>query len=198
MKKILNTVLAIASITLYSCSKEYELQQSIFIEDPNSPGLPMYTEWGYNTFGAYYDRLVMTNGDAVPMKVVSRDTGTTISFYGYINEDLETKDVQFDFMFPDWHPNEYTKLIILNDTTFSLLDPNCSVSMIINDEIQNTEILNGELNFKRAQNLFVDNYPEEVILSGFFHFQITIDSIPVSIDDGRFDMGVGTRNFFVY
>lgn len=198
MKKTLNILLAILSIVFYSCSKEYELQESVFIEDPYSPGLPMYTEWGYNTFGAYFDRDVYTQGSAVPLKVISRTTGTTFQFLGVVQSDFEDIDVQLEFKFSDFRPGEYTDLIDLHDTTINLLDTNSVVSIKIGGDAKSTELLNGELIFKRAQNLYVDTYLEEVILSGYFHLQVVIDSIPVSIDDGRFDMGVGSRNFFVY
>jgi len=47
-------VLIISSL-LVSCSRDsdFYLQQSIFIEDPLNPGLPIYSEWGYNTFGVF-------------------------------------------------------------------------------------------------------------------------------------------------
>ena len=44
------------AIILASCSKEFELDKSVFIPDKDYPDLPAYTEWGYNTFGALYDR----------------------------------------------------------------------------------------------------------------------------------------------
>ena len=40
----------------FGCSREYNLEQTIFIYDPEFQDLPIYSEWGYNTFGAYYDR----------------------------------------------------------------------------------------------------------------------------------------------
>jgi hypothetical protein len=48
----------------------------------------------------------------------------------------------------------------------------------------------GELHFIRVQKLFVDNNPQETILSGTFKFQGIMDGTPVSVTLGRFDVGV--------
>ena len=61
-----------------SCEKleDFSLSGTIFIEDPYYPGLPIYSEWGYNTFGAYIDRKpFISTSDDLPIKViVNRDT----------------------------------------------------------------------------------------------------------------------------
>jgi hypothetical protein len=59
MKKILIAFVSVLSLNLlFSCQKmsDYELSGTFFIEDPYYPGLPIYSEWGYNTFGAYIYR----------------------------------------------------------------------------------------------------------------------------------------------
>jgi hypothetical protein len=59
-------------------------------------------------------------------------------------------------------------------------------------------ILSGELTFKRAQNLLVDEKQVEVILSGYFEFKALIDNEPVTISNGRFDVGISPDNFYNY
>ena len=68
-----------ALLLIVACSKETELGKSVFIPDSDFPDLPAYSEWGYNTFGAYYDReLFVYNESEVPAKVIN--TGGRTSF----------------------------------------------------------------------------------------------------------------------
>ncbi|MBN2165234.1 MAG: hypothetical protein JW717_03055 [Marinilabiliaceae bacterium] len=56
---------------LASCTSDYELEESIFVADSEFPELPEYSEWGYNTFGAFYDRKhFVSNNSEVPVKVI--------------------------------------------------------------------------------------------------------------------------------
>ena len=49
MNKIINNRSFQVLIIIISCKKDKNLRDSIFIEDFESPGLPIYSEWGYNT-----------------------------------------------------------------------------------------------------------------------------------------------------
>jgi hypothetical protein len=60
------------------------------------------------------------------------------------------------------------------------------------------EVLQGKLEFKKARQLMVDTDQIEVILSGYFAFLALVDGEPVSVTDGRFDVGIGEDNFFKY
>jgi hypothetical protein len=66
LQRILLAIFCLASL---GCSDEMEFQKSVYIRDSENPGLPKYTERGYNTFGAYLDRKVFESGDQTPMKV---------------------------------------------------------------------------------------------------------------------------------
>ncbi len=57
MKKI-NIILFAFAIVSLSCTRYTDLNDSIYVNDPYIDGLPAYTEWGYNTFGANYDRVI--------------------------------------------------------------------------------------------------------------------------------------------
>ncbi|MBN2274317.1 MAG: hypothetical protein JXR41_06210 [Bacteroidales bacterium] len=202
-----NNIIHLAFITLLfsiSCSEEADLATSIFIPDDEFPELPAYTEWGYNTFGAYYDRqLFIYNDYYVPAKVIN--TGEKTSFvlkgtknnynyyYGYDNNSMSVSFDLYGFL-----PDAYIELIALNDTTIDLLNPLCKVVVTYDTIAREEHILNGTLQFKRAQNLIVDKRPVEVILSGYFSFQALVDDEPISVTSGRFDVGIGYDNFFRY
>ena len=51
------TLIVILSFLLFGCynEKDFELNQSVFIEDSLYPNFNIL-EWGYNTFGVYIDR----------------------------------------------------------------------------------------------------------------------------------------------
>jgi hypothetical protein len=185
-----------------SCSKETELMKSVFIPDDDYPDLPAYTEWGYNTFGAYYDReLFIYNESEVPAKVVNTGGKTSFTFKGQKGSSdysYDYTDMSLIFDFIGFAPQSYSDLVVLDDISVDLTDPACKVSVLIDTSKYEVDILNGTIYFKRAQNLLVDKKEIEVILSGTFDFQAVIEGEPVSITLGRFDVGIGPDNFFKY
>lgn len=203
MKKQIITSLLVIFIIFAGCSKETELKKSVFIPDDDYPDLPAYTEWGYNTFGAFYDReLFIYNDNTVPVKVINNGLKTSFilkgekssaSYYSYNYSDMS---MSFDLY--GFSPESFSDLLALNDTVINLTDTLCQVSVLIDNDKYEANILNGALEFKRAQNLLVDKKQIEVILSGIFEFQAIIDGEPVSITLGRFDVGVSPDNFFKY
>ena len=203
MKKIVYPSIIIIAI-MAGCSKEYELRKSVFIADPDFSELPAYTEWGYNTFGAFYDRqLFLYSEQEVPGKVIC--TGGTTTFvlkgqknsYGYYYwDDANEMSVTFDL--PLIQPAVYSDLINLNKIKFDLTGEGCRVSIHMDGETFEPQILQGELEFKKAQQLFVDTQLTEVILSGLFSFQALVNGEPISVSEGRFDVGIGSDNFFKY
>jgi len=194
MKKITLIISILAIFFLSNCSKDGGLEKTIFYPDPEFPDLPMYTEWGYNTFGAYYDRQVFTStNDIVPLKVIVKDGFTSFRFNGRLGYN---GDMSITFTMNDFLPNIYQDLIDLDQKTLDLKSPNYNVSIRIDGIEQQIYLLGGNLNFKKAQNLFVDKKAEEVILSGTFEFQVVIDDEPFTISRGRFDQGISYDNFF--
>jgi hypothetical protein len=95
-------------------------------------------------------------------------------------------------------PGQYSNLVELNDTTLDLKKPGIQVMFTIDNTKYTPDILSGELTFKRVQYLSVDKKPVEVILSGYFDFKAIIDNKPVTVSDGRFDVGVNTDNFYSF
>lgn len=203
MRKNLIKLFISVVILSVSCSKEYELNKSVFIPDRDFPDLPAYTERGYNTFGAYYDReLFLYDDNTVPVKVINTGGKTSFTLKGHKGNtgyySGTSSQMSLSFGLHGFLPDSYSDLIALNDTIINLQDSLCQVSLLIDNAEPNVRILNGSLNFKRAQNLIVDKEQVEVILSGTFEFQALIDNEPISITSGRFDVGVGTGNFFRY
>lgn len=201
MKNIVLFSIVLVALLLGSCRKESELQKSVFIPDAEFPELPEYSEWGYNTFGAYYDRQAfVSNSYEVPMKVVV--TNDSISFifqgykpgYGYNYADVLIMKI----CMANYEPLNYTELVSLNGVSFDLKADSCVVSFSNNEVTHIANILDGTLQFKRAQNLFVDDQQVEVILSGYIHFNAVVNQMPISINEGRFDVGIGETNFFNY
>jgi len=184
------------------CSKENELKKSVMVYDKEFTDLPAYTEWGYNTFGAYYDREVFSwNNEMVPAKVIVSDNemlfildGQKGTSYYYDNSEEMTLTLKLG----GFVPGKYTDLTILNDTIFDLTNPAYQVIVSIDTTKYKATILSGEFTFKRAQNLLVDKKQVEVILSGYFEFKALINAKPITVSDGRFDVGIGPDNFYMY
>lgn len=183
--------------TMFGCSKDAELKKSVFIPDPQSPDLPKYSEWGYNTFGSFYDRDTFISDDnAVPLKVTSVGGNTSFIFSGH--RDSGYNQMSITLVLHKLTPQTYADLSGLNNTTIDLTLPDYELLITENGITYQTKIISGSFQFKRARNLLVDDNPEEVILSGTFEFQTILNDVPVSFTDGRFDVGVGSSNFFKY
>jgi hypothetical protein len=204
-------IFLLASLILLaaSCKKDNDLSKSIFIHDPEFTELPAYSEWGYNTFGAYYDReIFVSNNNAVPVKVIATDSSFTFMLSGQKSElghyfydyhysyYYNAKPMKMTFDLPGFLPSTYQDLVNLNDVTFDLKNSKCKVMVSFDNISYPAVILSGELHFKRAQNLQVDMDQVEVILSGYFELRASINNEFISISDGRFDLGVSTENFF--
>lgn len=196
MKNNIIYPLLLSMLIFGACSKEAGLEKTIFFPDPDYPELPKYSEWGYNTFGAFYDRqaFVSTN-NIVPLKVIVKDGATTFRFSGRLEG---YRDMSILFVLPDYTPSVYTDLMDLNGKTIDLKSNENTVVIKIDNLEQPVALLNGNLDFVKVQNLYVDKVAEEVILSGEFEFQIVLDDEPFTVSRGRFDMGVSYDNFFVF
>ena len=192
IKEITTVLFALSLLT--DCSRDYDLERTIFFPDPEFPDLPMYTEWGYNTFGAYYDRQVFkSTNDIVPLKVIVRNDSTFFRFSGMLNN---YKEMSVTFTMNDFLPDVYNDLTQLDKKILDLRDPKYGVIIKIDGQQQEMILLGGSLEFKKAQNLIVDQKEEEIILSGTFEFQIVINDEPFTVSRGRFDQGISYDNFF--
>ncbi len=180
-----------------ACHREtgFLLEKTIFIEDQSCPRLPIYSEWGYNTFGAYKDREPFVSDNRVqPAKVEVKNDTCRLHFYGYWNN----VSAKLIFSFPDFNPETYEDLLFLDKKTFNLKDKTCLVSWETGNYAHEIRIIDGELNFKRAQKLYVDREITKTILSGTFQFKAVVEKQPVAVTNGRFDLGIGYNNFFCF
>lgn len=205
MKKIISGISITVILFLASCSEEIELKRIIFIPDTLYKDLPAYTEWGYNSFGAYYDMEPLISNDyGVTSKMINTGGKTSFSLSGHLSNGYyydysQNGIVSLIFDFYNFDPQSYTDLISLNNHTVDLTDPACRVRVVKDTRENELEILTGTMVFRRAQNLYVDTKLQEVILSGTFTFQALVDGEePISVTLGRFDVGIGFDNFFRY
>lgn len=194
--------LAVVIVLFASCAKENDLKESVFISDPDDYRLPAYSEWGYNTFGAYYDRDIFISNDVeVPVKVIVNDTATIFLFSGYSSWDenywyYNNSRMTMSFTLKGVQLNSYTDLIAYNDSIVDLAANNIEIDITKDTSVLTTRVMSGNLHFKRSQNLFVDDEQVEVILSGIFDFKAVINNEPVTISEGRFDFGINEDNFY--
>ena len=205
MKKIIILVSA-SLLFVMGCQMDNDLRESNMIFDSEYTDLPAYSEWGYNTFGAYYDReIFISNNLLVPAKVIVSNTETSFILYGqkganqyydYYSSSYNNNDMSLSFKLGGLKPVQYTDLTLLNDTIIDLKDPLNQVIVTIDTNEYLATILTGQLTFKKAQNLQVDKKQVEVILSGYFDCKALINNKPYTISNGRFDVGVSSDNFY--
>ena len=188
-------MLFIGIILLSGCSQDFQLQKSVFINDVNNPGLPEYSEWGYNTFGAYIDRTVFAStSEELPGKIVVNKDTFNLILKGRSGYEILT----LKFSIVGYMPADYPDLISLNDSTFDLKSANCIVSLGNPNNSKKLAVSEGKLYFKRVQKLYVDKELTESIVSGTFNFKTILNGEPIAISNGRFDFGIGYDNFFKY
>jgi len=195
MKKYSLFSFFIAIILLSGCSEDFQLQKSVFIEDVNYPGLPEYSEWGYNTFGAYIDRKVFasTESDLPGKIIVNKDT-----FHLILKGRSDYNTLILKFSVVGYSPADYPDLITLNDSTINLTGKACIVTLTDGYSPKKLTVTEGKLYFKRVQKLYVDRELTESIVSGTFNFKALNAGEPIAVSNGRFDLGVGYDNFFKY
>lgn len=184
-------------VILSSCEKmeDFSLSVTVFIEDPYYPGLPIYSEWGYNTFGAYIDRkpFISTNDD-LPVKIIVN----TDTLHLILRGRMGTQNVDLKFSIKGYSPATNFDLTELDNTTINLKDSGRSATLKIGNETTVLNLIEGELIIKRVQRLYVDEEPMRTILSGYFNFKTFLNNEPVAISYGRFDLGIGYENFYNY
>ena len=204
MKKyiILPIFALLTSSLLVSCSEggDFYLEQSIFIQDPANPGLPIYSEWGYNTFGVFVNRQpFISNRNHLPAQIIVYPDTMNLIMTGV--QGNTTRRTVLTFSFIGYTPRTYSDLIALNGVTIDLTDRTRSIVTLtetIGFQEITTELIpfNGEFTFNRVQNLVVDNELDKSIISGRFRFQTRYRNEYVTFDRGRFDFAIGFDNFF--
>ena len=180
-----------------ACQKmdDFFLSGTVFIEDPYYPGLPIYSEWGYNTFGAYIDRepFVSNIGD-IPVKVIVNTDTLRMILKGRMGD----QEVDLTFSVKGFSPETYYDLTVMDDTIINLKEIGRAVTMKIGDETIDLELIEGELTINRVQRLSVDEELTRTIMSGYFQLKTFLDNEPIAISQGRFDLGIGYENFYNY
>jgi len=186
-------IFTIFSFLLFSCSKT-DLDRTIFIPDEDDPTLPAYTEWGYNSFGAEYERdYFLASQRIVPCKIMCENDRLRFSLNGTIRNNSE---MSLEFIFPVTLMNEFTDLAQLNDVVIDLSSNDCTVKIWQGETEAVLEILDGKLHFKRIQLLHVDDKINRVIVSGIFELRFLQRGYPTTISNGRFDLGITNSVFY--
>lgn len=200
MKRILRfktaAVIVVIGAMLTSCAdSDFEISNSVFIQDYNYPGLPVYSEWGYNTFGMYIDRgTFISSNEFFPAKIIVNPDTFNITFNGKYNGTPAFLRIAII----GYTPIVYAELVELNDSTVDLKGDNCMVTLTHEGRTSLLKIIDGRLIFKRTQSLYVDKELMKTILSGKIEFKTFMNNQPVAITNGRFDLGIGYENFYCY
>ena len=195
MKKYLYTALFFIFL-LNSCYVDDNMDRTIFIPDANDPSLPAYSEWGYNSFGAVYDRsYFLASNNIVPCKITYQKG--ILNFYLIGNVYRESAEMMLTFSFPSQPIYNYADLVKLNNTTIDLLDASCTVKIKCHEIEDIVTPVSGNLTFKRVQLLKIDGEENRVILSGLFDLKFLKNDMPESISNGRFDVGIN-NDFYCF
>jgi hypothetical protein len=180
-----------------ACSKS-DFKETQYISDPDFPGLPIYSEMGYNTFGAYInDQTFTVSYDTYrPFYLVADRDNLTMTLYGQ-------RDGYLDMVFilpvdSTYHLEDYHSLLALDGKTFTIgtTPTSCNVRFdgYFAPEIES--IYSGYIKFEKVQQVIVDKTDTEVVVSGKFQFRaFTPDGTRIDVTGGRFDLGVDNANF---
>lgn len=189
-------VFTLILVVTAGCSRtfDYRISDSVFIEDVENPGLPIYSEKGYNSFGVYWGLTPWRTGSGHdPSKIVVNDDSCHIHLSGSIDGEIPYTLV---FSLSGYAPDSFTDLLSLNGKSFNLPATECAVSLLLGNSRRDLKIMEGEFKIKRVQNLYVDKELQGTILSGIFSFKATVDDEATTFSNGRFDMRFGEDNFY--
>ena len=205
MKKSIFTVITAMMILSSSCAYEPQMDRTVFIPDVTYSNLPAYTEWGYNSFGAIYDNRTyfLVSNNVVPCKIMYRDGLLRFLLSGVLKAESYGSDrdqLTLTFIFPEEDIVQYSDLLTFNDKQINLTDKNCEVKISRGEggNERTLEIVGGILHFKRAQQIYIDEALNRVILSGVFELRFLENEFPITISDGRFDVGINENVFYAY
>lgn len=195
MKKYI--IIAAALIAMTACSKS-DFKETQYISDPDYPGLPIYSEMGYNSFGAYInDKVFYSNWNDRPFYLVADRDNLTMTLYGRSNND--NFNMVFTLPIDTTYPLEdYHSLLILNGKSFTIdtIPMSCIVKMEGHYAPEIESIYSGYIKFEKVQQVLVDKTDAEVVVSGKFQFRaFTPDGTRIDVTGGRFDLGVDNANF---
>ena len=187
-------LVVVIGVLLSSCSKEV-MDRTIFIPDEIDRELPAYTEWGYNSFGAEYERdYFLVSNQIDPCKIVYNNYRLQFSLHGTNH----FGKMSLVFIFPSLEVRDFKDLMQLHDQKIDLSGGGCVVK-ILQDSIESVlDGVSGELYFKRAQLLSIDEKVNRVILSGTFELHFMKGDFPSYISNGRFDVGITKNVFYSY
>lgn len=180
----------------YRDTPDQDFAKPVFIEDVNNPGLPIASELGYNTFGAYYMSKVwaspkkldyIISGDQNIIGTISDSTVIHLEGNDYSNSPLEvailiTKNV---IVSDD-------DLLAFNKRSFDLRGD--SVKIRIGGLV--IKVLSGSINFSSVRTLVLDKKKMGTIISGAFEMTGMLNGNKVGLENGRFDLLVQSRSYF--
>ena len=181
-------------------------EEIIFIADESDHNLPAYTESGYNTFGALFEKdYFVVNKGITPLKMQYHQGKMLVVFDGvrkrtanFYSSNIYAPMTMY-FTFPFDECKSYEDLLKLHNTKINLTATGCEVKMKIGEASSATtlDVVEGELFFRRAQNLNIDDNRIGVILSGTFFVKFKKGSEYTVIKNGRFDFSIN-QNYFTY
>lgn len=173
---------------------DYRIANSVFIEDNESPGLPIYSEKGYNSFGVYWGLTPLTTQRPHDQSIILvKNDSCHIRFSGSTGQYPYTLQVSL----PGYTPKTFNDLLSLQDQKFDLSKSECAIFLFLDNRPIDFEVKEGSFTVKRTQNMYIDKELQGVVLSGIFSFKANVDGIPVTFSNGRFDMRFGGENFFL-
>lgn len=189
----LTVMLALFIATGCSYDFDYRISNSVFIEDEDKPGLPVYSEKGYNSFGVYWGLSPLSTQRPHDQSTIEvRNDSCHILFSGSVGQDPYTLVISI----PGYTPRTFTALLSLNDKNFDIEKSECAVQLLYGNRPLEFTAKEGSFTVKKAQNMYVDKELQSVVLSGIFSFKADIDTRSTTFSNGRFDMRFGEENFF--
>jgi hypothetical protein len=180
----------------YRDTPDQDFQKPVFIEDVNNPGLPIASELGYNTFGAYYMSKIWaspkTLGYLSPDDQTIIGTAQDSTVIHFVGNDWANRQLEIAVLITKNVIVSDDDLITFGKRSFDLRGD--SVKIRIGGAV--IEVLSGSIYFSSVRTLVLDKKKMGTIISGTFEMTGMLNGNKVGLENGRFDLLVQSRAHF--
>lgn len=190
-------ILGVVLLVVASCYREPEddIDKVVFIEDKNYPGLPIYSESGFDTFGAYINGKSWRSSAKEQFHLMAKHNSLFFTLYPDLKSRSESGFKDLKIIFTGFEIDKYDDILKLHKQEVDLSSSSCRLIFDLTDTVKN--VTEGHLTFNRVKSVTVDKKFYEYVLSGTIAFSSGSGADTINMRHGRFDLSAERGGMFL-